>query len=91
MCLHKSEIYIRWNITIKLIYLQNADENEVREGDEPKEMSKATKSLRQKAKVLGRFKGLGKLASENTSEVGSEEGTKSTKYHIVWVDPFLNS
>ena len=58
-------------------YLQNADENDLRDGEEPREsVSKATKALRQKAKVLGRFKGLGKVSSEQASEVGSEESGK---------------
>ena len=65
-------------------YLQNADENEVRDGEEPREVSKATKALRQKAKVLGRFKGLGKVSSEQASEVGSEESGE--KYSTVVCD-----
>merc|ERR1711963_979098 len=53
---------------------ENADENEIREGDggEAKEMSKGTKSLRQKAKILGRFRGFSKQGS---GDQGSEDGS----------------
>ena len=56
----------------------------MRDGEEPREVSKATKALRQKAKVLGRFKGLGKVSSEQASEVGSEESGE--KYSTVVCD-----
>ena len=55
----------------------------MRDGEEPREsVSKATKALRQKAKVLGRFKGLGKVSSEQASEVGSEESGKKDSLRL---------
>ena len=61
----------RFRLTISY-HLQNADEMPEGEAAETIEVSKGTKSLRQKAKIVGRFRGFSK---QHSGDGGSEDGS----------------